>query len=160
MRRREVDGALREREVEEGGTVGGFVEGRWFRNLTLHHQIGITAESKYSHFVDSEGPLDHRVRGVARAEWLWAIADRVRLDTELQSRFVYRNDPVGNGQFRPDINSGITSDLRVFIENSLSLTAGGTIRYNYENPGNAAASSRVDAGLRFGVDYVLSRTLK
>lgn len=83
LSRRTVDGQLEEREVDERGTVGGFVEGRWFRNVTLHHQLGVTVESEYTHFVDSVDPLDHRLRGFLTAEWLWVIADRVRLDTEL-----------------------------------------------------------------------------
>lgn len=160
LNRRTVDGQLAEREVDERGTVGGFVEGRWFRNVTLHHQLGVTAEGVYTHFVDSVDPLDHRLRGFLTAEWLWVIADRMRLDTELQARLDYRHDPVGNGKFRPFSNSRLRSDLRIFIENSLSLTVGGTLQYRYENPGEAPASSRVDAGVQFSVDYVLSRMLE
>ena len=160
LSRRTVDGQLAGREVDERGTVGGFVEGRWFRNVTLHHQLGMTAEGVYMHFVDSVGPLDHRIRGFLTAEWLWVIADRVRLDTEIQTRLDYQHDPVGNGKFRPFSNSRLRSDLRVFIENSLSLTVGGNFQYRYENPGGAPASSSVDAGVRFSVDYILSRSLE
>lgn len=158
LRRTEEDDRLVERRSVEGGTVGGFVRGRWYRHVTLRHQLGADVEATYTHFVDSQGPLDHETGLDAEAQWLWVVADRLRLDSRLQADLTYRHDPTGRGEFQPQHRYVLSSDLIVFVENSVSVTAGAHVRYRYdEASGN---ESRFRTGLRFRVKYVLSRALR
>ena len=158
LRRTEEDDRLVERSFSDGGTVGGFVRGRWYRNVTLHHQLGADVEATYTHFVDSQGPLDHEVRLDAEAQWLWVVADRVRLDSRLRADLTYRHDPTGRGEFQPRNQYVLSSDLVVFVENSVSVTAGANVRYRYDEESDD--ESRFRTGLQFRVNYVLSRTLR
>jgi hypothetical protein len=176
--RAERDGRLDERTQMKKGALGGFVRGRWARNMTLNHQLGGTADLEYLHFVDSQGPLDHEVNAFLEGQWLWVIADRVRLDTRLRAHLRYRDAlageiPTDQGGFRPFNRYTASSALRVFVENSLSLTLGAELRYRYDGLGEvrrwryrfderagSPADEAFDAALRFSVDYILSRALE
>lgn len=158
LRRTEEDDRLVERSCFERGTVGGFVRGRWYRNVTLGHQLGADVEATYTHFVDSQGPLDHEVGLDAEGQWLWVVADRIRLDSRLRADLAYQHDPTGQGEFQPRTQYELSSALVVFVENSLSVTAGGSVRYRYDADANR--ESRFRTGLQFRVNYVLSRALR
>jgi hypothetical protein len=174
--RAERDGRLDERDAMERGTLGGFVRGRWARNVTLNHQLGGTADLEYLHFVDSQGPLDHEVNVFLEGQWLWVIADRVRLDTRLRANLRYRDalggeTPTDQDGFRPFNRYAASSALRVFVENSLSLTLGAELRYRYDGLGEgrryrvderagSPAVEEFDAALQLSVDYILSRALE
>ena len=125
--------------------------------MTLHHQLGTDVEATYTHFVDSQGPLDHEVRLDAEAQWLWVVADRFRLDSRLRADLIYRHDPTGRGEFQPQNQYVLSSDLIVFVENSVSVTAGANVRYRYDEESDS--ESRFRTGLQFRVNYVLSRAL-
>lgn len=159
LNREEVGGVLQERRVRERGTVGGILQARGYRNVTLQHQLGVDATVRYIHFVDSRGPLDHEVAANLEGQWLWVLADRVRLDTRLRADLRYEEDPTGQGAFQPDNRYRLASNVRVFVENSLSLVAGANVGYVHESLGPGAATTDLQAGVQFRVDYVLSRAL-
>jgi hypothetical protein len=176
LNRAERNGRLEQRTRRERGTLGGFVRGRWVRNVTLNHQLGGTADLEYLHFVDSQGPLDHEVKAFLEGQWLWVIADRIRLDTRLRADLRYSDalvgeNPADRDDVRPFNRYTASSALRVFVENSLSFTLGAELRYRYDWVGGrrryrfderagSPAVEEAEVGLRFSVDYILSRALE
>jgi hypothetical protein len=161
LRRKERDDQLVDRSFFEAGTVGGFARGRWYRNVTLRHQLGVDAEATYRHFVDSQGPLDHEIGLDAEGQWLWVLADRLRLDTRLRADVRFQSDPRGGETFRPSHQYLLSSDLVLFIENSLSLSAGANVQYRYDAIRSGGdRMSAFETGLQFRVNYILSRALR
>jgi hypothetical protein len=161
LRREERDGQLIDRTSFEAGTVGGFARGRWYRNVTLRHQLGVDAEATYRHFVDSQGPLDHELGLDAEGQWLWVLADRLRLDTRLRANVRFQSDPRGGETFRPSQLYLLSSDLVLFIENSLSLSVGANAQYRYDATSSSGFQiSEFDTGLQFRINYVMSRALR
>lgn len=146
--RQEENGLLQERNFQSSSRIGGFVRGRWYQNVTLHHQLGADLNASY---VKEDG-LTTAVEG----QWLWVLADRVRLDTRLQ-----------NSLYSPsDSRTGITnqhalsSDLLIFVENSLSFSAGATLRYVRSGNDMGPAASDLSTAIQFRINYVLSRALR
>lgn len=158
LNREEQENRLTQRDLREGGTVGGFARGRWYRNVTLHHQLGADVGAGYTHFLQSEGPVDRQVEFEGEAQWLWVVADRLRLDTRVRADLLFEPDTQGPGTLDPTHVYTFSSDLLFFVENSISFTVGADVRYHYEEIGSS--SSRFDAGVRFDVNYVLSRALR
>lgn len=156
--RKEKENRLKERVVRETGRVGGVARGRWYRNVTLHHQLGADVRASYSHFVQSDRPVDGVVEFEAEAQWLWVVADRIRLDTRMRADLLFQQVPRRRETFYSTHQFTLSSDLLIFVENSLSLTVGADVHYDYEGIGRS--SSRFDAGGRFDVNYVLSRALQ
>ncbi len=171
---------------EGDGQIGGFLQGRFYRNVTLRHQLGAVAQTVYQTLLN--GSLTHGVQFNLGAQWLWVIADRIRLTNRAQAQLSYngrgeefdvrretsessqwddRVQSIGpltsNAAF--DINSTgsqnqqqykISSNFQFFIENSVSLTVGGVVVYR-----NWSGSPQdVTARMRFSIDYVLSRALE
>lgn len=158
LRRTEEDGVLEERDFDERGTVGGFAHGQWYRNISLRHQLGADVKATYTHFVDSRGPLDHEVGGTVEGQWLWVVADRIRLDTRLRANLRHRNDSQEDA-LQSQTRSTLSSDVIVFVENSLRLTAGAEAGYEYVET-SSRSMSEFRTGLRFNVNYVLTRALE
>ncbi len=144
----------------DADALGGFARGQWYRNLALNHQLGVNVRATYRHFVDSQGPLDNEVGIDAEGQWLWVLADRLRLDTRLRADLLFQNDPRGEEKFRPLNRYALTSDLLLFIENSLSLRAGAHIRSRFSAIRSEYRQLRFSTGLQFSVEYVLSRALR
>jgi len=149
LERREQDGDLVERTLDDTESLGAFARGQWYRNLTLRHQIGVDVRGRYMDFLNSQESFDGSVTG----EWLWVLADRVRLDTEFQSSLAVAEGFEGDYQTRQWYI--LSSDLLYFVENSLSLSTGGSLSYR-----NSEGRSSWDLGVQFQVTYVLSRALR
>jgi hypothetical protein len=121
----------------------------------------VDAEATYRHFVDSQGPLDHEIGLDAEGQWLWVLADRLRLDTRLRANVRLQSDPRGGETFRPRHQYLLSSDLVLFIENSLFLSAGANVQYRYDATRSTVfRTSEFDTGLQFRVNYVMSRALR
>ncbi|MFB6097722.1 MAG: hypothetical protein ABEK84_01120 [Salinibacter sp.] len=92
LRRKEQNGRLVNRRSDVNGILGAFAHGRWYHNVTLRHQLGADVEATYRYFVESHEPaLDHRVGLDAEGQWLWVLADRLRLDTRLRASIDWRD---------------------------------------------------------------------
>lgn len=103
---------------------------------------------------------DREVNLGVTGQWLWVVADRVRLDTRLGTNLTYFDGLPEQEGFQPNNRYFVSSDLRVFVENHLSLTIGATAEYRYDGLLSAVSSSELETGIRFRVDYVLSRALE
>ncbi len=160
LRRIDEESQPLQRESAERGHVGGFARGQWYRNVTLRHQLGADAEATYRNFVGPQGPVNHEVGFEAEGQWLWVLADRLRLDTRLRANLRYLRDPRAQGAFRPQTRYVLSSNVLVFVENSLSLTAGANVRYRYDGDVPEGSTSEFRAGLQFRINYVLSRALE
>jgi len=154
LERRERDGDLIERTLDDTKSLGAFARGQWYRNLTLRHQIGVDVRGEYTDFLNSSDRYEAKMIG----QWLWVLADRVRLDTELHSSLTViegrEEDYLTNQQHI------LSSDLLYFVENSLSLSAGGNLTYGNSEGLGGDSQSDWNLGLQFQVTYVLSRALR
>jgi len=173
LKREEEDDQLVDRTFSGEGEIGGFVRGRWYRNVSLRHQLGADVEATYRYFVDEEGSgidrkyeldLEDEFGLDAEGQWLWVLADRLRLDTRLRANLEYQSLEALRGvrgqDFQFTNQYSLTSDLLVFVENSLSLSVGGHVHYRYDDYDVNGHASRFDAGLQFRVNYILSRALR
>ena len=160
---------LTDRTLATQTTIGGFVRGRWYRNVTLQHQLGADLSASYGYFVENEAPdrfnqiqpsVDHNVDLQAEGQWLWVLADRFRLDTRMSTSLNYRRNPLGEGAFRPENRYALSSNLVIFVENSLRLTTGGTLSYRYDGTRPFRTESNLFTSVQFELSYVLSRALQ
>lgn len=157
LEREEENGSLVERSVSETERVGAFARGQWYRNLSLRHQIGADLNFRVANRLNVEN--DHRIRGSATGQWLWVLADRVRLDTKLRARLSYQRMDRGENDYRSDQRYILSSNLLFFVENSLSLSGGANAGYHYSEFPTGDAQSDLNLGMQFQVTYVLSRAL-
>lgn len=151
LERQEENGRLQERNFQSNSRIGGFVRGRWYRNVTLNHQLGADLNASYA--------TEDGVSTLLEGQWLWVLADRVRLDTRLQNYFRYLDDAQSN-RSRTVNQHALSSDLLIFVENSLSFSAGAALRYSRRGYEARASRSSFDTSFQFRVNYVLSRALR
>jgi len=144
-----------------GDALGAFARGVWYRNLSLRHQLGVDARSTYLNYVTEPGSRNAQVQFNVEGQWLWVFADRFQLNTRMRADLLYRHGLYGEGKFRPTTRYLLSSDLRVFVENSFLLRVGAHVRYSYDaTSGEGVRHSRFGSGLQFNVEYVLSRALR
>ncbi len=138
-----------------GDAVGGFARGQWYRNLTLNHQLGMEGRADYVNFLEDPVRPDRHLRLSAEAQWLWVLANRLRINTRLRANFLHWNDREGEETFQQMNDYLLSTDLVIFVENSLVLRAGANVRYDSRDRG-----SEFRTGLQFRVNYHLSRALR
>ncbi|MFB6273299.1 MAG: hypothetical protein ABEL51_10445 [Salinibacter sp.] len=151
-----------------GDVLGGFARGQWYRNLSLRHQLGVDVRANYvNHLtvpegtsVTDQGIPDSYVHLGIEGQWLWVLADRLQLDTRVRAHLLYRHDLHERGKLRPLNRYRLSSNLLVFVENSLSLQVGAHVRYGYDASNTDVRTARFRSGLQFNVQYVLSRALR
>jgi hypothetical protein len=159
LEREEEDGEVADRRLSTVSSLGGFVRARWFRNVTLRHQLGVDAEARYRTVLERNGgPSNDRIGVDLEGQWLWVLADRVRLDTRLRAD-VQHEQRSTSGWIRRH-QYVLSSDLLIFVENSLSFSAGANLVYDRFSDAIGDFSSRFGTGVRFSVDYILSRALE
>lgn len=146
-------------------TLGAFVNGRVYRNLSLRHQLGFVADAAYNYALQTETERDRRLELETRVQWLWVLADRFRLDTRAATDFAFADDStiddnaIKTQQSRYSLSTGLT----VFIENRLSVTASGGVFYldqRTDGFGDDASTDRLDASFSISVGYFLSRVIQ
>jgi hypothetical protein len=169
LERNSENDQLENRTFSTQTTIGGFVRGRWYRNPSLQHQLGVDLSASYTYFIENQGsysfddiqePVDHEAGLRAEGQWLWMLADRLRLDTRLQTTLSYRHNSLELGVFRPKNRYSLSSDLVIFVENSLRLTTGGTLSYRYDGTRPSKTESNLWTSVQFELSYVLSRALQ
>lgn len=144
-----------------GDALGGFARGRWYRNLSLRHQLGVDVASSYVNYVTEPDNLDGQIQLNAEGQWLWVLADRLKLDTRIRADLLYRHNLYGRGRLRPLNRYVFSSDLLVFAENRFSIRIGAHVRYSYDAAvREGVRRSHLQSGLQFNVEYVLSRALR
>jgi hypothetical protein len=140
-------------------SLGGFARARWFRNVTLRHQLGVDAEARYTNVLERTGGSSNDRIGVdLEGQWLWVLADRVRLDTRLRAAF--RHEQRSTSEWIRQHQYVLSSDLLIFVENSLSFSAGANLAYDRSSDDTGDSRSSFGTGIQFSVDYILSRALE
>ncbi len=165
-------GTSLDRSFTVNKNLTGFVNARWYKNLTLNHQIGVFGSVNQSHPLedDSESSVNYKRSASARAgvNWLWSVADRWLIVTTLLNDYMRRkrtlNQQVGDPADLINWTNRIilSSDVNYFIENQLSLTVGlnGQLRHNGNNQDESILDSRNFASsLTVGLRYYFSRNL-
>lgn len=142
--------------------AGPFIRGRWFKNLSLNHQIGFTARAHRRYILDPNATTQWHTEFKAQASWLWTVTDRFLLETQLinhygDSKLEGGLDGKGWGN-----NTNLSTDFIYFVENRLALNlgAGYTVSY-FGFPGSTESFDRRVTGLNFraGIQYYFSRHL-
>lgn len=107
--------------------VGAFAEGRWFTHPSLSHQVGLRGTIAYENALTS-GNEEAATQLDAEAQWLWLVADRVRLDSRLRANLRFVRFEAADA-LRMELYRASTS-LFYFIENSIALSAGVNALYS------------------------------
>ena len=142
-----------------------FIRGRWYKNLSLRHQISFQSELNRSYRLSDQSVLDRTSNATVSAAWLWNITDRLLVNTQISNSYYHyhvKDDIEAGGQTdKPWRNLfSVDSKLTYFIENRLAINAG----MQYERSSGDDFSFLLDQDdrvLQFsaGLNYYFSRNL-
>ncbi|MFH2053548.1 MAG: hypothetical protein ABIK96_13875 [bacterium] len=133
----------------------------WARNLSLHHQLTLSANLDYT-WVRNVYTVEEGAGIRFQGDHLWNVADRYRLDTMLRAGYEYREDLelVDQEYLLRSVVVDLSSSLRIYLEDSLNLVASVQGGYDWRRGGDP----KVDWTLwkwsyGIGVEYALDRFL-
>jgi len=153
----------RDFDIQKSG--GFFGEVRWFKNLSLKHQISFNVDSERIYSIDSDSFLKWNMNIFARVSWLWNLTDRFLLSSQLNNRYnaIKFEEDFFNSDHRRWSNSTVLgSSLIYFIENRLAINAGLNflLRYNGDTNSSFSFDRRIfSTRLNAGIRYYFSRNL-
>ena len=135
--------------------LGAFVTGRWYKNLSLNHQLGFTGDVAAAEIVTQGGPGTGTLRTTATGTWLWSVADRFVLDTQLTAHLTAFDEG-----FTPLRRYTATSSLFYFVENNAAFNVTGNMRWQQDDGplGHYTDEFRWDVSV--GFSYYLDRVLR
>lgn len=154
-----------ERSLSIGKNAGAFVDGRWFKNLSLNHQIGFTVVAGHTYPLDSDVQYKWDTTVRVEANWLWNVTDRFLMNTRLINRYdatKQKADEYFDGGRSWVNDSVLSSSFTYFIENRLAFNI--NARYNLSYFGETASQEVFNRRVRrlsfnAGVQYYFSRNL-
>lgn len=146
---------------------GPFLRAEYVTNLNLRQQVGLTGDAQFAIPTDDDAIFDNVTSTRASARWLWEIADRYRLNTTARASYrrQHRNSTdTQDAVTANDWTTRLNSNLTVFLENRLAVTAGGGVLYarsSVDEGGfpSASDSSQSSLFLNVSVRYFLFRNL-
>ncbi|HHP7238550.1 hypothetical protein [Longibacter sp.] len=157
--RTEDNGILSQRSRTIDSAYGVFASGEYFTNLGLRQQIGFVLDGQYLRPTEDDRIADSRSRITLDATWLYDVADRFQLDTQVNARYnrISRVEPFEAQEWT--LGANVQTDARVFIENRLLLTAGVGYAYDYEDQEDFGDQTSHGMFFDVGVRYYLFRSL-
>ncbi|MCW9707105.1 hypothetical protein [Fodinibius salsisoli] len=154
-----------ERSISISKNAGAFIEGRWFNNLSLNHQLGFSADASRTYPLDANAVAKWNTDVRAELSWLWNLADRFLMNTQLSNlynTFKREDDGFLDGRRSWYNRSQLSSSFIYFIENRLAFNVAVrySLNYNSLNLSEEFYDKR-DTRLSFsaGVKYYFSRNL-
>lgn len=134
------------------------LNGVWYKNLTLRHQIGLSGSFRYQKLLGEDSPFDDSTIFNSSASWLYSITDRFLMNNVLTFLRVGRDgNPINRLLFR--------SSFDYFIENRFSLFANVDYHYAWDSTQTFVDGSLIESfderDIRFtaGLRYYLKRGL-
>ncbi|MDR8391250.1 hypothetical protein NC796_08880 [Aliifodinibius sp. S!AR15-10] len=111
-------------------TIGPYLRGRLYHNISLNHQIGAFGSLNQSYPLgSSNSAVDYNWNASTTlgVEWLWTVSDRWFLNTEVRNRYsrikrTIANDLGSGNSTRWTNNLSLSSYLTYFLENKLAIT--------------------------------------
>lgn len=148
-------------------SYGPFLRGEYVTNLNRRQQVALQSNVRYTVPTDDRSLPENRLFMDASADWLWEIADRYRINTEANAFYARARsagDDVDIDRTSTDWSSSLESNLTVFLENRLAVTAGAGFRYGRDRfetdaPASGSEVSQSEIFLNVGVRYFLFRNL-
>ncbi len=136
---------------------------RWYKNLSLNHQLSFEAEYELLFPLEKDRNVEYDTDIFADFSWLWTITDRYLLTTSLRNYYskpVYKERITDSDQFRN--KTYLTSSFSYFIENRISLTGSLSADLNFYEQENTDQLHNVrDLGwsIMVSVRYYFARNL-
>ncbi|MDX1637138.1 MAG: hypothetical protein R3281_04150 [Balneolaceae bacterium] len=149
-----------------------FANGRWYKNLSLNHQTGISGRGQYGRpLVDSSNPVQRKWNIVLNTgvNWLWSVADRWLVKAELANTYTRRQTAYSPGAGTTD--SRISWNNRMFLLGrisyfvlntvSVNLNVNSQLSYVNSDTGNNIDQTSRDFQLNYivGLRYYFDRNL-
>lgn len=142
---------------------GFFVKSRWFKNISLRHQLSFSAEGQRMYPISSDQvKWQNSITG--QIQWLWNVADRYILKTQLTDNYNgYKSDDL---YYQHRVlwrnHSSIGTNLIYFIENRMAISGG--ILYSLNYRGDSSNNNSFDArdtalSYTVGLRYYFNRKL-
>lgn len=136
---------------------------RWYKNLSLNHQLSFEAEYELLFPLEKDRNIEYDTDIFADFSWLWTITDRYLLTTSLRNLYskpVYKERITDSDQFRN--KTYLTSSFSYFIENRLSLTGSLSTDLNFyeqENTDRFRNARDLSWSVMVSVRYYFARNL-
>jgi hypothetical protein len=172
LRRTEDQFGMTDRQKMINKEIGGFLNGRWYKNTSLKQQWGLFGEAVLSYPLGDEEGLRNTKRNfvlTTGVEWLWNVTDRLLFRTSL-TEFYRRSkieaSSIGGGvstEFSDWLNRvSLSANLNFFVENQtvINISAFPSLTHF----GNTESENKLDSrifswGIRIGLRYYFSRNL-
>ncbi|MEJ2627854.1 MAG: hypothetical protein P8078_04795, partial [bacterium] len=129
--------------------AGFSVKSRWYKNLSLSHQIGLTAQVAFNFSIDNK-KLDYEYRNFyIDANNLWVINDRLLWETAFYGRISFIKT---NKYHHHNDSYLLRSSFDYFIEDNLLLDSNIDVRFYPKN-------NEIYWFFSIGLVYYISRNL-
>lgn len=151
------------RSLDNVRLPGAFAGARWYKNISLRHQLSVTLDARRTYMIDSNDKK-WGTDITASFMWLWNVADRYLLKTRLMNYSSF--DKFENNFLRDRIgwqnNAVLSSNIIYFIENKVALDAGLSYQLTYQGDSidNFEFEQRTSSLVfNAGIRYYFSRNL-
>lgn len=157
------NGTSKQRNISIHRIAGVISNLRWYKNLSLNHQLSFEAEYELLFPLEKDHNTEYDTDIFADFSWLWTITDRYLLTTSLRnfySKPVFKERITENKRFANE--TYLTGSFSYFIENRLSLT--GSLSANLdlneqENTSNKYNLRRIRWSAMISLRYYFARNL-
>jgi len=135
---------------------------RYFKNLSLEHQLGVTFDSRILFPLEQSDREDWSNLTYLNVNWLWVVADRILLSNGVRSNFRSEKQKDIDDFKYHYVTSRLYSQLTYFIENQVSIDATFSLGhdYSYRNiDSDVTKNTSLELGASFRIRYYFSRQL-
>ena len=143
--------------------IGVFLQGQWYKNLSLENQLSIAGYGNYAKYIDEN--ISRKAIGNFEIglKHLWAISDRILWETGLNSGLTIQKIagyPSDNSMWYEDYHLSFVSSFTYYIENNLYLRF--ESRYLWDKYDKKLTNNYFQSRFNYtlGITYYLDRKLK
>ena len=140
----------------------GAMDGRWYRNLNLDHQIGLEVSLDNDFMVagDLNGAAEGEFRAVAKH--LWVIADRVSWESKLKANIIFgrhEDRSESAGEWWSFHTHKLKGDLLYYIEDRFEIVTGAELLTSSATDTSGDPYGQVQWSLYASIRYHITRSL-
>lgn len=151
------------RNLEINRWAGAVSNLRWYKNLSINHQLSFVAEYAVSFSFEKSSFIKYDTDVFANFSWLWTITDRYFLTTSLRNSYskpIYK-DRIQNYKHL-DNETSLSNSFSYFIENRLSLTGSLSANFDlqdFEQPDYISDKLKLNWSAAVSLRYYFARNL-